>query len=54
MEQNLIEKLSDERFLMDIGPLLAPGITWDATEAADYVLTELIARIPGESWKGSA
>lgn len=54
MEQNLTEKLSDERFLMDIEPLLAPGIIWDATEAAEYVLTELIARIPGEPWRGSA
>ncbi|MCK4772757.1 MAG: nucleotidyl transferase AbiEii/AbiGii toxin family protein [Candidatus Latescibacteria bacterium] len=52
MEMNLDEKLSDERFLMDIGSLIAPDFTWDAAEAAEYVLQELIALLPGDPWKG--
>lgn len=51
MEMNLDEKLSDERFLMDIEPLIAPDLTWDAAEAAEYVLQDLITLIPGNPWK---
>jgi predicted nucleotidyltransferase component of viral defense system len=51
-EANLEEKLSDTRFLGDITPLLAPNCAWDLTDAYRYA-REVLARLPGEAWKGS-
>lgn len=50
-EENLTAKLTDDRFLTDIPPLLATGRTWDAQEAAKMVMRELIAQLPGDPWK---
>ena len=50
-EANLSQKLSDPRFLEDISPLIAPGCAWDGDDAARYVQEELLAHLPGESWK---
>ena len=44
--------MTDPSFASDIEPLLAAGVQWDRDAAADYVRTELLARIPGEPWKG--
>lgn len=52
-EANLEEKLSDRRFLGDISPLLAPDSIWDPADAERYAREELLARLPGEAWKGS-
>jgi len=52
LEMNLHEKLSDDTFLSDVSPLVAPGIEWTASDAARYVLTELLPLLPGEPWKG--
>lgn len=51
-EANLEEKLSDARFLGDISPLLAPNSSWDLADAERYAREELLARLPGEVWKG--
>jgi len=51
-EQNLARKMADPQFTADISPLLAPGHPWDATAAASAVSSRLIARLPGEGWRG--
>lgn len=49
-EKNLAEKLADDRFTADLGPLLAAGYTWEPTAAAARV-AGLVARLPGAAWK---
>ena len=51
-EQNIEGKLRDRQFTADIGPLLADGFSWDIEAAAASVGSQLIARLPGEPWKG--
>jgi len=51
-ERNLSAKLNDPRFTSDIAPLLAPGCPWDLEDAARYVRDSLVARLPGDPWKG--
>ncbi len=51
-EMNLAEKLRDPRFTADIGPLLAPGHTWKIEDAANRVADTIVARLPGEPWRG--
>jgi len=51
-ERNMNAKLSDGQFTADIGPLLSPGYRWNIAGAADIVLSRLIARLPGDPWKG--
>lgn len=51
-EANLSKKLADSRFLSDIKPLLAPNCPWDINDATRYAREELLARLPGEPWKG--
>lgn len=50
---NLHEKLSDETFLSDVAPLIAPDVTWSIDEAAGYLQREILPLLPGEAWKGS-
>ena len=45
-EQNLISKLHDPQFTADIGPLLAPGYSWDIDDAMQAVSSRLIALLP--------
>jgi len=52
LEANLAGKLTDTTFTHDIEPLLAPHAEWDIEEAARYAREELLARLPGEPWKG--
>jgi hypothetical protein len=52
-EENLTGKLDDEQFRADMTGLLRPGIAWDVDIAGKYVLEHLLARLPGEPWKGS-
>ena len=52
-EANLAVKLADATFTRDIEPLLAPRAEWDIAEAGRYAREELLARLPGEPWKGS-
>lgn len=52
-EQNMHHKLSDPLFTTDIGPLLAPGYSWNLETATQAVHAGLICRLPGESWRGN-
>lgn len=51
-EQNIAGKVRDLQFNADIGPLLAAGFSWNGETAAASVCSRLIARLPGEPWKG--
>ena len=51
-EKNLFEKFQDTRFLEDIGPLLMKSSSWDFQKAADFVMNELVAILPGDAWQG--
>lgn len=51
-EANLAAKLADGMFTRDIEPLLAPRAAWDIQDAARYARDELLARLPGDPWKG--
>jgi hypothetical protein len=46
-EQNLASKLHDPQFTADIGPLLAPGYSWNIADAAQAVSSRLITLLPG-------
>lgn len=52
LELNLHEKLSDETFLSDVKPLIAPDTVWSFEDAAGYVQREILPFLPGESWRG--
>lgn len=51
-ERNLKSKVRDRSFLQEVRPMLAPGIEYDAREAAELVQREFIERLPGEPWRG--
>jgi predicted nucleotidyltransferase component of viral defense system len=51
-ERNIKLKLRHSQFNADISPLLASGYSWDSESASRTVLSSLIARLPGEPWKG--
>lgn len=42
---NLANKLNDKQFAADIGPLLAPGYTWDLNVMSDNVQHHLISLV---------
>ncbi len=51
-EANLHEKARRPDFRRDMDALLRPGLSWDFDEALRVILEELVARLPGEPWKG--
>ncbi|MEN9591661.1 MAG: hypothetical protein RJA21_113 [Gemmatimonadota bacterium] len=51
-EENLAGKIHLPAFTDDIHVLLPPGATFDIVEGAKKVKRELIARLPGDPWKG--
>jgi hypothetical protein len=55
-EANLAEKLADPAFRSDVAPLLTSAagtkLDFDVAHAAEVVHRFLIARLPGEPWKG--
>lgn len=51
-EANLHEKSERKDFRSDMDPLLRQGLSWNFEEALDVVLTSLIAKLPGDPWKG--
>lgn len=53
-EQNLHEKEGDAAFLSDIGPLLRPGLAYDAAAAIGIVKKSLIELLEGDPWKGAS
>lgn len=50
-ERNLAGKFRNAQFIADIGPLLAAVYKYDREVAADVVSNQLIALLPGASWK---
>ncbi|MGH7269449.1 MAG: nucleotidyl transferase AbiEii/AbiGii toxin family protein [Polyangiaceae bacterium] len=52
-EQNLAAKKNDAIFTADMTPLLAHGQEWNFDRAFDRVWNGLVARLPGEPWKGA-
>jgi hypothetical protein len=52
-EENLTDKMQDDAFLEDVEPLLPTGVKYQAQTAYNLVSSRLIARLPGDPWKGS-
>jgi predicted nucleotidyltransferase component of viral defense system len=52
-EANLAAKLASAVFLEDLRLLIPPEVEHDPAKAAQVVKDELIARLPGEPWKGA-
>lgn len=52
-EANLATKLASAVFLEDLRLLVPPEVEYDPTLAAQVVQAELVARLPGEPWKGA-
>ena len=51
-EANMTQKLASADFRNDVMPLLRDGSGYDVDQAFGLVHARLIARIPGEPWKG--
>jgi len=51
-EQNLHDKQTDAAFMEDIAPLLNASTKYDPFEAVQLVHDALIARLPGDPWRG--
>ena len=52
-EANLHEKSTDSDFRDDIEALLGPTIPWDFEDAMQVVLEQVVAKLPGDPWKGA-
>ena len=52
-EKNLYDKINDKIFNADISLLLGANESFDVKEGLNFILNELISKIPGESWKGN-
>ena len=52
-EANMAAKMRDEGFLGDLPRLLRPGLDYDVHSAWAAVHETLVARLPGEAWKGA-
>lgn len=53
LEANVSAKLTSDVFLEDICPLIPAEVPYDPVNAAAIVQRELIAKLPGEPWKGA-
>jgi hypothetical protein len=53
-EENIALKMQDPAFLADISSLFAADYEWNPQEEAAIVSFALIARLPGDPWKGIA
>jgi|SRR5690554_5713915 len=51
-EANLHEKAGRKDFRSDMDALLRHDLSWDFDEAMGVVLDEIVAKLPGDSWKG--
>jgi predicted nucleotidyltransferase component of viral defense system len=51
-EANLAAKLASAVFIGDLRVLIPPEVEYDPAKAAEAVKDELIAKLPGEPWKG--
>ena len=50
-ERNLASKFRNAQFISDIGPLLSASHKYDRDKAAELVLNQLVALLPGDPWK---
>jgi len=53
VEANLAAKLGSDVFLEDVLPLIPAEVEYSPVEAGRLVRDELLARLPGQPWKGS-
>jgi predicted nucleotidyltransferase component of viral defense system len=53
VEANLAGKMEDAGFLGDVAPLLRTGLGYDPRTAWRRVRESIVARLPGEPWKGA-
>jgi len=53
-EENLATKTALPAFVDDIPRLLPPGVTFDISAGIERVHEDIIALLPGDSWKGTA
>lgn len=53
-EQNLHDKQTDAAFMEDIAPLLSASTKYDPSEALPLVHDALIAKFPGDPWRGTS
>lgn len=53
-EENLHAKAARRDFRKDMDALLRSDLTWDFDEAMRIVLDNVVAKLPGDAWKGSA
>jgi predicted nucleotidyltransferase component of viral defense system len=51
-ESNIAEKIASRDFRSDVTPLLRDGADYDVRVASELVEERLVARLPGEPWKG--
>ena len=51
-EANLAEKASNPAFHEDVKRLLSASVRYDPQNALEVVLREIVARLPGDPWKG--
>lgn len=51
-EANLTAKIGSKPFCTDMRPLLPSNAIFDVTDAANSVREHLIAKLPGDPWKG--
>jgi predicted nucleotidyltransferase component of viral defense system len=52
-EMNMHDKLSDDTFLADVEPLIAPASDWNVDAAAAFVMHEIAPLLIGEPWRGA-
>ena len=52
-EANLAAKLASAVFLEDLRLLIPPEVEYNPVKAAEVVKDELIAKLPGEPWRGA-
>lgn len=50
-EQNFLKKVDDAAFREDIVPLLREGVNYDFDSAAQYMLDDVLSKLPGSPWK---
>lgn len=53
VEANMADKMQDAGFLGDVAPLLRTGLAYDPRGAWSRVREAIVARLPGEPWKGA-
>ncbi len=51
-ERNLSEKMHNRHFYSDVSALLATGASWSPKKAYEFVMDSVIAKLPGDPWKG--